>query len=410
MKKKLFMLLALVMTTMTASAVAGYTLSVGTNEHGTIAFTDKNGQTIATAAEGETVTVTITPDAGYVVNQPSGQWYAAVAKAPRRAAADIDLLKAVDLTAAGENQWTFEMKRANVEISSTYKKLLANQDITVADIEALTYNGQAQEPTVTVSDGTTTLVLGTDYTVAYTNNTNAAQATDENAPTVTITAVATSDKYAGETTKTFTIEQADITSVSPPTARNLTYLGYAQTLVLSGSTTGGEIQYSIDGINYSTTRPKATEPGTYTVYYKVVGDANHNGTEAQTISVTITTNKTALTAAISEAEAYLESIQDNYADIAATLQESIDAAKQTQAIETNDMATQTLIETATQTLNAAVEAAKTAVENIATGIDTVGMNNGNAAAVWYDLSGRRLNAEPSTPGIYVKNGKKVVVK
>ena len=29
---------------------------------------------------------------------------------------------------------------------------------------------------------------------------------------------------------------------------------------------------------------------------------------------------------------------------------------------------------------------------------------------WYDLSGRPLNGEPTQAGVYVKNGKKVVIK
>ncbi len=199
MKKKLFMLLALVMTAMTASA---YDLTVGTSEHGTITF-KIDGTTATSANENDVVTVEITPATGYVVNQPSGTWYAAVAGA--RSNAPIDLLKDVELTAAGTNTWTFTMKRANVEISATYKKLLTNTDITVQDIAAVTYNGQAQEPTVTVKDGTTTLVLNTDYTVTYSNNTNAALSTAATAPTVTITGAG---NYSGTVTKTFTINKA----------------------------------------------------------------------------------------------------------------------------------------------------------------------------------------------------------
>ena len=50
---------------------------------------------------------------------------------------------------------------------------------------------------------------------------------------------------------------------------------------------GGEMQYSLDGENYSVELPIATEAGIYTVYYKVVGDANHTDTEAETIIVTV---------------------------------------------------------------------------------------------------------------------------
>ena len=213
MKKKLFMLLALAVMTLTASAEAGYDLKVGTSEHGTITFKVGDNDNAQYADEGDVVTVTITPATGWVVNQPSGQWYAAIAAAPQRRTSDIDLLKDVTLTpvAGKDNQWTFTMARANVEISATYKKLLTNTDITVADIAAVTYTGQPLTPAVTVKDGETVLVKGTDYTVSYSNNTNAALATAEKAPTVTITAVATSEKYAGETTKTFTINKKALT-------------------------------------------------------------------------------------------------------------------------------------------------------------------------------------------------------
>ena len=214
MKKKIFMLLAFVMAAMTASAtdVPTYSLTKadGAEAHGTITF--KVGEnTVTSAAEGDVVTVILTPATGWVVNQPSGQWFAAIAAAPQRRTG-IDLLKGVTLTPVQgqENQWQFTMARANVEINTTYKKLMTHTDITVADITAPTYTGQALTPTVTVKDGETALVLNTDYTVAYSNNTNAAQATaTSNAPTVTITGIG--EKYAGSASKTFTINKAALT-------------------------------------------------------------------------------------------------------------------------------------------------------------------------------------------------------
>jgi len=53
MKKKLFMLLALVCMTLTASA---YDLTVGTSEHGTITF-KIDGTTATSANENDVVTV-----------------------------------------------------------------------------------------------------------------------------------------------------------------------------------------------------------------------------------------------------------------------------------------------------------------------------------------------------------------
>jgi hypothetical protein len=147
MKKKIFMLLALVMTVMAASAkTATYALKVGTSDHGTIAFT-VNGKSADSAAEGDEVTVTITPDEFYVLDEVEGQWYAAMANVRQRA---IGLLNKVDLKPAGNNRWTFTMERANVEISATYQKMLNG-----AEGYYGVYDGDAHGINVTASDGAT---------------------------------------------------------------------------------------------------------------------------------------------------------------------------------------------------------------------------------------------------------------
>ena len=121
-----------------------YALSVGTNDHGTVKFYVGQNE-VTTAKEGQTVTVVITPNTGWVVNQTSGQWYAAAssAKAPKRAQSNIGLLKDFELTKllGQDNTWSFVMQRANAEISVSYKKLLTNTDFTIEDTTALTYTG-----------------------------------------------------------------------------------------------------------------------------------------------------------------------------------------------------------------------------------------------------------------------------
>lgn len=109
------------------------------------------------------------------------------------------------------------MERANAHFSISYRKLLTNADITISDISPLTYTGQEQKPTVTVKDGETTLVAGTDYTVSYSDNVNAGTAT------VTITAVE-SGNYSGTASATFSITQKVIT-VHGITAKNKIYDG-----------------------------------------------------------------------------------------------------------------------------------------------------------------------------------------
>ena len=154
--------------------------------------------------------------------------------------------------------------------------------------ESFTYNGEAQEPTVTVKDGETTLTQDTHYTVNYSNNTNAALSTAENAPTVTITG---KGNYTGTVSAKFTIAAADIaaTDITAPTANTLNFTGLAQELIVAGSVAGGigTMKYSLDGTTWSTDIPTGTDEGTYTVHYKVVGDGNHNDVAEATIEVTI---------------------------------------------------------------------------------------------------------------------------
>ena len=203
MKKKLLSLLALVMTAMTVSAkdVPTYSLTKadGAEAHGTITF-KVDGAAVTSAAEGKTVTMTIAPADNWIVGTVSGQWYAAMAKARRRTPG-IDLLDKVTLTPVGgqTNQWTFTMQRANAEISCTYRKLLTHADISVSIEEECTYTGQPQTPEVIVKDGETELVLNTDFTVSYSNNIYASEAT------ATITGIG---NYAGTVSEHFTINKA----------------------------------------------------------------------------------------------------------------------------------------------------------------------------------------------------------
>ena len=154
--------------------------------------------------------------------------------------------------------------------------------------ESFTYNGSAQTPTVTVKHGETTLTQDTHYTVNYSNNTNAALSTAENAPTVTITG---KGNYTGTVSAKFTIAAADIaaTDITAPTANTLNFTGLAQELIVAGSVAGGigTMKYSLDGTTWSTDIPTGTDEGTYTVHYKVVGDGNHNDVAEATIEVTI---------------------------------------------------------------------------------------------------------------------------
>ena len=96
-----------------------------------------------------------------------------------------------------------------------------------------------------------------------------------------------SENYKSVTTNvTLKVNKATPT-VTAPIANTLIYDGSEQELVAAGSTDFGPLLYSLDGENYSADIPTATNAGTYTVYYKVVADANHKDVAAATVKVTI---------------------------------------------------------------------------------------------------------------------------
>jgi Synergist-CTERM protein sorting domain-containing protein len=95
--------------------------------------------------------------------------------------------------------------------------------------------------------------------------------------------------YATATCKVkLTVSKATPT-VTAPKAKALTYTGKAQALITAGKTTGGTLQYKLGSGSYSTALPKATKAGSYTVYYKVVGNANYKDVAAKSLKVTIKT-------------------------------------------------------------------------------------------------------------------------
>ena len=89
------------------------------------------------------------------------------------------------------------------------------------------------------------------------------------------------------TTITTSISKATPTYTAPTGKENLEYTGEAQALLNAGSTNDGTIKYSLDGTNWGTSVPTGTEAQTYTVYWKLEGDANHNDVTQSTISVEI---------------------------------------------------------------------------------------------------------------------------
>ena len=441
--KKALSILALALVALTASASEpAYKITevAGIRDHCSVTYkvngndaTPENG--VINVNENDGITVTITPDEGWIAT-PSGQWSAAVT---RGGASDFAMLKDIVFTPAGENTWTFTMERANALISVKYIKII--QDTWIQDIPSTTYTGSAKKPNVTVKDGDYTLVEGKDYTVTYSNNTNAGpyqftrtfgdpdftivpttsgggilsySSNDISIATVNsstgkvhivgVGKVRITARLSGSSNYKAASDWYEVTVVAKEVAATMigeiaeqTYTGSPLTpavVVTDGDATlTEETDYTVEYTNN-------TETGEATV--TITGKGNYTGTASTTF--TIVADKTTLDAAITDAADYYESITADYADIAATLLEAINAAKGVQA---DKAATQQAVDNAAEALKKAVQDAKDAVQVI-TGIDSVKVSAVNS--VWYDLNGRKLEGNPTKKGVYIQNGRKVIVR
>jgi len=344
----------------------------------------------------------------------------------------------------------------------------------IQNINDMVYTGKAIEPTLTVKNGDLTLVEGTDYSVSYSDNIIVGTAK------VTVTAIQGSC-YQGSADKTFKIVKADVIIKKAPMGLNLVYTGQPQALVDAGEIEGGTILFSEDGETYSERIPTGTEMGDYTVYYKIIGDANHYDVGVQTLTASIKGfpvvvgageyvtyySDRALKLDAAETEANLYTVTDVNGFVATISQLSVAAANTPLLVYNNGAEAKTIVLIPTddapeniavyngfkgtlsdQQMDGSSDAkdyyvlagqyfvkvrnAGTIAANrcwlevnknvsqsaprliIGGGNDTTGINaidNGQSTNDnWYDMNGHKLQTEPTTKGIFIKNGKKVVIK
>ena len=161
--------------------------------------------------------------------------------------------------------------------------------------DAVDYDGSAKQVIKTVGVATGSEVPTIYYAVTTATSAPAADAdvwvTDITDAKVKVTAAGTYYAWikvtAGDDEMdptsipgSFEIKKVDATiTTGPSKVDGLVYNGVAQTLIndesveYSGAT---GMQYSLDQETWSTELPTATNAGTYTVYYKAIGDENHN--------------------------------------------------------------------------------------------------------------------------------------
>ena len=196
------------------------------------------------------------------------------------------------------NAGTYTVK-ATVAESANYKAATATGSFTIApktvtnaavtlSQTSYAYTGRAFQPSVTVKDGTT-VIPASEYTVAYTDNTNVGAAT------VTVSDRA-GGNYVVSGTATFTITKAALSGVSVSSG-GWTYGDTAKTPTVSGNLGNANVTYqykAADAADETYTNVVPTNAGTYTVKATVAESANY-------AAATATRNFTIVPKAISKA-------------------------------------------------------------------------------------------------------------
>lgn len=222
---------------------------------------------------------------------------------------DRQLTEAKDVTSGKELTFTIDTAKANLENgwhtliakfvgsqnmaeqAETKKVFIRQAGIARADVavagESFIYTGSPITPAVSVTLKNTQLVEGRDYTLAYTDHTNAGTAT------VTVTG---QGNYTGEAKKTFAISKAKAPEISWPTASAITCgEKVSDSLLSGGSTQYGTFTWSDD--------VKDTIPTVGTSSYKVVftpsADTKNNYETITTTEkgISLTVNAKSLTGA-----------------------------------------------------------------------------------------------------------------
>lgn len=337
----------------TASA---YDLTTGTSDHGGLTFT-VNGATVSSAGEGQTVVVTVTPDAGWQTKTVTAQAYEAWSGAKARGSSPGIGLLTVTPTGSG-NTWTFTMPRASVEVSATYRKTVVDINIRVE------YDGDETELTIHDMGTQQGSTVEEDLRVTALNYYRTLNGSSEDAYTVCLPYAPPTDASL----KYYTLTGVDGTTLhfdeieGEPQA-------YTPYLVFAATSTGlGREHYRENFVMQKTVASQATADG-YTLKGTLSGISH---ADAVGLYILQAGNRWARVG--TDTYAYLPPFRAY--------------------IEATDNVRPTL---------------DSSFGDKSTGISGMRTADRDGTERWFDLSGRRI-AAPAKAGIYVRNGRKEVVR
>ena len=210
-------------------------------------FAVSGADTYGFAYKDKTITITLSPEDGYSISDNLIKVYGTYE--PNKT---VSLTTPADAN-AGNNTYTrtFAMPDYPVTVEVDYLSPLKEDMISLSSSSAI-YNGTEQKPTVTVTDGATTLIVNTHYTLSWGD----AETVWKDAGTYTVTVTPKNDGgYGGDAVSTtFTITPATLTIT--PDAGQVVYedeATYAPSYKVSGLVQGdehiitGSLQVNSDG-------------------------------------------------------------------------------------------------------------------------------------------------------------------
>ncbi len=275
----------------TLSSETDYTVAYSNNTNvgtATITITGK-GNYSGTATKTFAITAVSLADATIADIAAQSYTGAAITPAVTVTLGNTTLSSETDYTVAYSNNTNVGTATITITGKGNYSGTATTTflaDATIADIAAQSYTGAAITPAVTVTLGNTTLSSETDYTVAYSNNTNVGTAT------VTVTG---KGNYSGTATKTFTITAVSLADATIADIAAQSYTGAAitpaVTVTLGNTILSSETDYTVAYSNN-------TNVGTATI--TITGKGNYSGTATKTFeivaaSATITVAQTSQT-------------------------------------------------------------------------------------------------------------------
>ena len=310
MKQKIYILLALLtMTVMGASAqAASYALTVAESDdsHGSIAFT-VGGQSVGTAAAGATVTVTVTPEKGWVLKTLTAETYMTGGEMRTRTRGigdnppTVSILGDVTLTPVegNPNQFTMTMPSANVRFLADY--LIATEITLENSALQLKVNDEITTgASLTPAEAGSLVYKSSDEKVVKVEN-GVIKALAAGTATITVSFAGT-DKYAAAQSKTIavtvTLNESSVSVNNLPPDGSCLYVDDTFTLITTTTPEGLDATFILDDSGVLSLDENgvvtALKEGTASVTVKVGGDGVY-AESSTTVTLTVTKVPTVIT-------------------------------------------------------------------------------------------------------------------